>query len=107
MNIYVYTYIRGEDQVISPARVRYPTRFPGTITIFPRSVVRETISSFQSLGGSVFLDEKKKKRRKEYRSGRGSVQLRKKYGKRGRENITRFFMVHLILRSIFGVKIFP
>ena len=78
----------------------------GTITIFPRSVVGETISSFQSLGGSVFLDGKKKEKKRNIDPGGDLCSFVKNTGTQGRENTTRFFMAYLILRSIFGVKIF-
>ena len=78
----------------------------GTITIFPRSVVGETISSFQSLGGSFFLDGKKKEKKRNIDPGGDLCSFVKNTGTQGRENTTRFFMAYLILRSIFGVKIF-
>lgn len=104
MNIYVYT---GGGSGHFSGKSALSNSISGNDYDF--SPIRRSRNNFfvSKLGRIRFPRRKEKKGRKEYRSDRGSVQLRKKYGKRDRENTTRFFMVHLILRSIFGVKIFP
>lgn len=58
------------------------------------------------LGRIRFPRRKKKEKKRNIDPGGDLCSFVKNTGTRGRENTTRFFMAYLILRSIFGVKIF-
>ena len=87
--------------------MRYPTRFPEERLRFSLdpSLAKQFLR-FKAWADPFSSTEKKKEKKRNIDPGGDLCSFVKNTGTRGRENTTRFFMAYLILRSIFGVKIF-